>query len=230
MRSKPDCNYPLFNEVETWLKTAKAKRIMGGLDVEPVNPARNFNGETTHSFRKYISLSLRQTQACKAIVLLPGWEHSEGARLEAQMGLDCGLDFWLWQSETYVAGCAAVPVSRALVGQILDATEPPHITLDTPIGPDVTIEEEAALLVRNGARQGTYGHPRGDFDTISRIWSAILSKANGFEVKVEAEQVALCMAGLKLSRLARDSQHHDSKVDVIGYMVCLDRLDEEGTS
>lgn len=90
-----------------------------------------------------------------------------------------------------------------------------------------TIEQEAARLVRNGARQGTYGHPRGDFDTIAQIWSAILTKANGQFVDVRAEEVALCMAGLKLSRLARDPHHHDSKVDVIGYMVCLDRLDEE---
>lgn len=89
------------------------------------------------------------------------------------------------------------------------------------------IEQEAASLVRNGKRQGTYGHPRGDFDTIAKMWSAILSKSNQRDVNVEAEQVALMMIAMKLSRLARDPSHHDSRVDVIGYAICLDRLDED---
>lgn len=88
------------------------------------------------------------------------------------------------------------------------------------------IEDEAARLVRNGKRQGTYGHPRGDFDTIAKMWSAILSKFNQQEVRVDAEQVALLMIAMKLSRLARDPSHHDSRVDIIGYAICLDRLDE----
>lgn len=86
-------------------------------------------------------------------------------------------------------------------------------------GPE-PIEQEAARLVRGGARQKNYGHPRGDFDTIAAFWSPVL------KVPVTAEQVALCMIGLKMARLASNPKHHDSLVDIIGYAICYDRLDE----
>jgi hypothetical protein len=82
------------------------------------------------------------------------------------------------------------------------------------------IEDEAGKLVRRGARQETYGHPRGDFDRVAGMWSALLG------VKIDAEKVAVMMIAFKLARLSQTPQHRDSKVDVIGYTICLDRLDE----
>lgn len=81
-----------------------------------------------------------------------------------------------------------------------------------------TIDQEARRLVFHGPRQQDYGHPREDFTRIAQIWSAILG------TEVTAEQALIMMAGLKLARLSTSFQHHDSKVDVIGYMLCLDRL------
>lgn len=93
-------------------------------------------------------------------------------------------------------------------------------TFPTPGAPEL-IENEASRLVRGGERQANYGHPRGDFDTIAALWSPILG------TEVTAERVALCMIALKLARLVSNPKHHDSRVDVIGYAICLDRLDEE---
>lgn len=82
------------------------------------------------------------------------------------------------------------------------------------------IETHAQKLVRNGARQAAYGHPRHDFERTAKIWSGILG------TDVAAEDVALCMVGLKMSRLKSTPHHGDSVVDAAGYIICYDRLRE----
>lgn len=84
----------------------------------------------------------------------------------------------------------------------------------------VPVELEANRLVRNGARQAVYGHPRDDFKRTAGMWSALLG------TEVSAHQVALMMAMLKMSRLVSTPDHRDSVVDLIGYAVCYDRLGE----
>jgi hypothetical protein len=85
--------------------------------------------------------------------------------------------------------------------------------------PDVAdgIEQEARRLVY-GERAKTYGHPRGDFDRVAGMWSAMLG------IPIDAEHVALMMIAFKLARLAATPEHRDSQVDVIGYALALDRL------
>lgn len=82
------------------------------------------------------------------------------------------------------------------------------------------IEQEARRLV-HGDRDQSYDNPRGNFGRIANIWEGIL------DIRVSEEQVALCMAGVKIARLAHDPQNHDSKVDLIGYALCLDWLGED---
>lgn len=73
-----------------------------------------------------------------------------------------------------------------------------------------TVLEEAARITSID-RQGSYGHPLEDFGRTAQIWSAILGQF------ITAEQVALCMIGVKLSRLVQSPGHRDSLVDIAGY-------------
>lgn len=77
----------------------------------------------------------------------------------------------------------------------------------------------AAKLV-TGDRQDTYGHPLDDFARAGKIWEAILG------VPVTAEQVALCMVGIKISRQT-NSPKIDNVVDGIGYFLTLAMVQEE---
>ena len=80
------------------------------------------------------------------------------------------------------------------------------------------ILETAATLI-NGDRERDYGTPRENFGRIAAGWSVILSQ------DISAEQVALCMAWLKLARLV-NGPHLDSYVDAAAYMALAGELSE----
>ena len=80
------------------------------------------------------------------------------------------------------------------------------------------ILETAATLV-NGDRARDYGTPTANFGRIAAGWSVILDH------DVSAEQVALCMAWLKIARLV-NGPHDDSYVDAAAYMALAAELSE----
>lgn len=78
---------------------------------------------------------------------------------------------------------------------------------------------ETAKALTNGAREREYGTPAENFKRAAVGWSVIL------EQDVSAEQVALCMAWLKLARLV-NGPHLDSYVDAAAYMALAGELSE----
>ena len=80
---------------------------------------------------------------------------------------------------------------------------------------------EAADLI-NGSRAQEYGTPTANFTKISVGWSAILG------ADVTAEQVSLCMAWLKIARIAGEGKaSRDSFVDAAGYVALAAELVDE---
>lgn len=69
----------------------------------------------------------------------------------------------------------------------------------------------AAGLV-DGDRNSAYGDARDNFTETAALWSPVLG------VEVTAEQVALCMAQVKIARLIHNPTHADSWVDGVGYL------------
>lgn len=84
---------------------------------------------------------------------------------------------------------------------------------------------EAFSLV-HGERAKTYGHPRFDFKAIAKIWTGLLSDKLKPGEELDEYRVAILMSGLKLARLVKSPKHHDSRVDTIGYILTMERLDE----
>lgn len=77
-----------------------------------------------------------------------------------------------------------------------------------------------------GDRASTYGHPRKDFTIIAKVWTGLLQDLLQDGAELDPYRVAVMMTGLKLARLVKSPGHHDSRVDTIGYMLTMERLDE----
>ncbi len=78
----------------------------------------------------------------------------------------------------------------------------------------VTLEADRIVA---GDRNDSYGRPIDDFSRTAVMWSAIL------KTRVTAEQVAMCMIAVKLSRECNKPKR-DNTVDVCGYAKCLDQV------
>lgn len=83
--------------------------------------------------------------------------------------------------------------------------------------PMETILEEAARITARD-RQDVYGHPADDYGRTAALWSAYLG------VPIRPDQAAMCVALVKVSRLAETPDHRDSLVDLAGYARVVERI------
>ena len=64
-------------------------------------------------------------------------------------------------------------------------------------------------------RSAQYGAPRTFFEGLAKRWSLTLGRT------ITPAEVVLCMIDLKIERLASNSTHQDSVVDIAGYAAVL---------
>ena len=76
--------------------------------------------------------------------------------------------------------------------------------------------DEAKEIV-SGQRQDDYGSIDESFTRIAGLWSAYTGAT------IDKYDVAKMMMLLKISR-AKNGNHRDSYVDIVGYVECVDRL------
>ena len=76
----------------------------------------------------------------------------------------------------------------------------------------------------HGDRDKNYGSPLINHQRIAAIWSVILDK------NVRPDQVALCMAAVKLARLVETPNHADSFIDGAAYFAIAGEIANETIS
>ena len=79
----------------------------------------------------------------------------------------------------------------------------------------------------NGQRQLDYGAKRRNFTQIAMGMQMVLAAKLLPGAVITASDVALLMIQVKIARLAKSPKHKDSKIDVAGYIGCMDKLQNE---
>ncbi len=88
MAGRPEKNHELFDECAADLRSK-------GWRVE--NPAEHFGGALDLPRHVFLATDIIVLMTyARAICLLPEWETSDGAKLEAQIGVDRLYDFFSW--------------------------------------------------------------------------------------------------------------------------------------
>ena len=82
MSGLPDLNYPVFRRAAMVLRSH-------GYFVE--NPAENEQPAPVPTWADWMRLGLTQMLTCSHVLLLPGWQQSRGAIIEARTALDLGM-------------------------------------------------------------------------------------------------------------------------------------------
>lgn len=72
-------------------KFAKAEAQIRAFGHEPVNPLDN-GQPSTATWAQQMTASLAMLFECDAIYFLPDWVESRGARIEAKIAQECGLE------------------------------------------------------------------------------------------------------------------------------------------
>lgn len=83
MRGLPNFNYDLFHQVTEQFRES-------GITV--FNPAETFDGDQSREFSEYMRADVKMLLKSSMVFFLPGWQDSEGARLEYLLARALGLE------------------------------------------------------------------------------------------------------------------------------------------
>jgi hypothetical protein len=200
MRSKPQYNFPAFHAVE--------KALWGHLGMgnhKILNPADDFNGDPSHPVTEYMKVDLAQVLEADCIVLLPGWESSEGANREVQVAL--------WTGARFMTASESVG-SDDILYWYFEPIEPPALSNSVRGG---ALDEAKGLIT--GDRNNSYGPPWQDFSRTAEALNAYGYRGPDGR-KLESHDIAILIMAVKMSRLMWTPTKRDSWVDIAGYAGC----------
>lgn len=83
MTGIPNYNFPLFHAEASRLRTM-------GFTV--INPAETDNGDTSRDWAYYMRKDITQLMQADAVVVLPDWEKSKGAKIEVNLAKELGIE------------------------------------------------------------------------------------------------------------------------------------------
>lgn len=168
--------------------------------------------------------------AAQGVVVLPGWETEMLTRFEVQLAAASGIPVYSLTSDgtltpvftsqpTSVIEALQAAADRA-AGKVIDGG-----VLAPDANPDEPSHMEAARIVL-GPRGSFYDHPYDNFARTGYAWTAVLYDKLKPGVIIEADDVSLCMVGVKIAREAFRHKR-DNIVDGHGYFMTHEMVLDE---
>jgi hypothetical protein len=229
-------NYPMFDRV------AKELRDAGNEVISPADEDRKHDGfdpyanpshaipdactfPKTMDFAKTVRRCLDAVLRCDELVLLPGWENSNGAVAELTLAMWLGkrvrhLNIDDDNRLTYACYWTSL-ISLAVQLSEHHMPKVERMGLAEQDDDEEDILAEASRITR-GSRQAQYGPPDQDFRRTADMWSALFISKLKDGVTFESRDVALAMILLKTSRETHQRKR-DNWVDIAGYASCGSR-------
>lgn len=93
MRGYPDHNYPLFNSV------ARELRAAGHEVFNPAEFAPDLAGDQFPIRKAFAAYAKFICEEAEAIVMLPGWTVSNGAKCEEALAANCGIMRFIYPAD-----------------------------------------------------------------------------------------------------------------------------------
>jgi hypothetical protein len=229
-------NYPLFDRVAQELRDAGNEVISPAdedrkVGFDPFANPSHANPDActfpkTMDFSRTVRRCLDAVLRCDELVLLPGWENSNGAVAELTLAM------WLNKRVRHVNvdennrfTYACYWTSLISLAVQLSEYHMPKVErmgfAEQDDEDDEDILDKAARITR-GDRQASYGPPDQDFRRTAGMWSALFEAKLKDGVTFEPRDVALAMILLKTSRETHQRKR-DNWVDIAGYASCGSR-------
>jgi hypothetical protein len=234
MRGVAWFNYPLFDRV------AKELREAGNEVISPADEDRQHDGFDPYAnpahahpdactfpksmdFAKTVRRCLDAVLRCDELVLLPGWENSNGAvaELTLAMWLNKRVRHLNIEDDNRLTFACYWTSLISLAVQLSEHHMPKVERMglaEQDDDDDEDILDKAARITR-GDRQASYGPPDQDFRRTAGMWSALFEAKLKDGVTFEPRDVALAMILLKCSRESHQRKE-DNWVDIAGYSRC----------
>jgi hypothetical protein len=196
MQGVAEHNFPAFYHAEAVLR-AKGYLVL--------NPARNFGGRVDLPREQYIREDVALLVKSDEVWVLPGWQGSEGAKLEVAIAVATGIPVIDYESQTRILPHIALNLLTTSPAGCVVVSSGTATTTET--AESICAEADRAVST---AKRSLYGHPRENFAHTAKLWSAYKG------VEFSLRDVAILMMLLKLSR-AHHQVTRDTLVDVCGY-------------
>lgn len=234
MRGIAFFNYPMFDRVAEILRKA------GNEVISPADEDRKHDGFDPFAnpeysnpdacvfpkemdFSKTVRRCLDAVLRCDEIVLLPGWEKSNGAVAELTLAMWLGKRVrHLRISEGGYFSWSCYWMGLEALACLLRDHHIPQVAAPAPVVVDEDEDEDildTAARITRGDRNASYGPPDQDFRRTAGMWSALfVTKLQDGET-FEPRDVAMAMILLKCSRESHQRKL-DNWVDIAGYARC----------
>lgn len=135
MRGLPNYNFPAFHDAAKRLRAdGYIVKSPAEMDTEQDGCKSDGSDVILRDLSHYMARDLPEICRCDAVVLLPGWEESEGVSIEVALARNLNKPLWAFEKEEETGRCMLWPVAQVAAAVPDPAkVESPEVRMTDPV-------------------------------------------------------------------------------------------------